>query len=265
MDRPEEIEIRGLLFGGIIVTLVLAISIIVFFVLYQRKLLGQQMNLQKLESDYQRQFLAASIDAQEKERARIARDLHDDVGSSLSTAKLFVNQLQLVPNEAEKQNLETVKALLSSTLQKVRSISHDLMPAELEKFGLVEALQNLVYLVSDAAHLPIDFQAQVPSDLPFSHELAIYRIVQELLTNTLKHAQASHLTIWLRQEGHRLVLTTHDNGRGFHWPAVQTSPGSGVGLRSIEARVSMLGGQMQIESSPENGTRVAIVITPYSA
>lgn len=261
MDKPSEIEFKSLLFGGILIMLLLAITLIVFFIIYQKKILAQQIYLQQIQNDYQRKLLTSSIEAQEKERERIARDLHDEIGSALSTAKLFVSQLQINEPDLEKRQLTSqVKDILVNTLQEVRNISHDLMPDVLKKFGLVEALQNLTDVFAEASGLKVNFQMDAKPALPYQHELALYRIVQELTHNALKHAKATQLAMRLWQEENLLKLSVEDNGQGFDWQAMKTSREAGIGLKSIEARVSMLEGKLYVDTFPSQGARIYIDI-----
>lgn len=261
MDTPTELELRSLLFGGILVMLLLAITLIVFFVLYQKKYIAQQMYLLQIQSDHQRKLLTSSIEAQEKERERIARDLHDEIGSALSTAKLFVGQLQTGEPDSETRQLTgQVRDILTSTLQEVRNISHDLMPDVLRKFGLAEALQHLMDVVAEASSLEVHFQRKVQPQLPYQHELALYRIVQELTHNALRHAGATRLLLRLWQEEHVLHVSVEDNGRGFSWQSLHASKEAGIGLKSIEARVSMVAGTLHVDTAPGRGTRIRISI-----
>lgn len=261
MDTPTELELRSLLFGGILVMLLLAITLIVFFVLYQKKYIAQQMYLLQIQSDHQRKLLISSIEAQEKERERIARDLHDEIGSALSTAKLFIGQLQTYEPDPERKQLSgQVRDILTSTLQEVRNITHDLMPDVLRKFGLAEALQHLLDVVAEASSLEVHFGREVTPQLPYQHELALYRIVQELTHNTLRHAGATRLLLRLWQEEHVLHVSVEDNGRGFAWQSLHTSKEAGIGLKSIEARVSMMAGTLHVASAPDQGTRIRVSI-----
>ncbi|RZK30166.1 MAG: hypothetical protein EOO61_19630, partial [Hymenobacter sp.] len=156
MDRPEELDLKLMIFGGILLILLLSASVIFFLLAYQKRLLAQQVRLQEVQTDYQRQLLASSIHAEEQERARIGHDLHDGIGSSLSTIKLLINQIQWHDEESHRI-VGTVKEIISDTIQDVRSISHNLHPSVLSKFGLSEAIQNLVITVSEASGMEIRY------------------------------------------------------------------------------------------------------------
>jgi signal transduction histidine kinase len=254
MDTPKELEMKYMLFSGIMVILLLAISVIIFFIVYQKRLLAQQIRLQSVQHEYQRDLLTSSIAAQEKERVRIGHDLHDEIGSSLSTAKLLVNQLHHTDPEKE-QIVNSVNEILSHTIQNLKNISLNLYPSVLTKFGLVEGLQYLVSVLSQASPLTFTLDADEITGLELPQELALYRIVQELVNNAIKHSGASDMKITLKQTAHYIQLGVRDNGCGFD---VQEPGKAGIGLKSIEARKEMLKADMQIQSVPGEGTYIII-------
>jgi signal transduction histidine kinase len=259
MPDPKEIELKELIFGGVFIMLLLATAIVVFFVVYQKRLLAQQLRLQQIQNDYQLQLLTSSIDAQEKERVRIGHDLHDEIGSSLSAIKMMVNQIQWHDDESSHIVLG-MKHVLTNTIQDVRNISMNLYPSVLAKFGLVDALQNLATVLSNASNLSVDLATDESFDLPYEKQLAIYRIVQELSNNALKHAQATELNIELKQTNGQLLLVVKDNGCGYDPSAFKAIKQSGIGLKSIEARTAILQANMQIISSKNLGTQIEINI-----
>ncbi|WP_177318696.1 sensor histidine kinase [Chitinophaga sancti] len=245
---------KYMLFCGILVILFLAISVIIFFIVYQKRLLAQQIRLQSVQHEYQRELLTSSIAAQEKERVRIGHDLHDEIGSSLSTAKLLVNQLNHTDPEKE-QLVNSVKEILSHTIQNLKNISLNLYPSVLTKFGLVEGLQYLVSVLSQASPLTFTFDADEISGLELQQELALYRIVQELVNNAIKHSGASDVHLELRQTARFIQLSVRDNGCGFD---PREAGKGGIGLKSIEARKEMLKAEMQIQSVPGEGTCIIV-------
>ena len=262
MDSPPELAFGQLLIGGISFMLLSAIALVVFVVTYQKRLLQQQLRLRAAEAEYQQQLLAAVIDAQERERERIGRDLHDGIGSTLATAKLLVGRLGSTPAPAEAASLTgRVKEILGNAVHDVRGLSHSLYPAVLDRFGLAEALQHLADVSTDTGALPVELDIDYPQSLPLSQELALYRICQELIHNAQKHARgATQLTMRLHQAGPRLSLAVTDNGCGFDVASLaQTRPASGgAGLRSIEVRVRMLHARFNQQSAPGQGTRTLI-------
>ncbi|MBC5774672.1 sensor histidine kinase [Pontibacter sp. KCTC 32443] len=249
------------------VLLALAIAIIGFVFKYQRRMLEHQENLRQLQEAKQRQLLDATLQAQESERRRVARDLHDEVGVMLALVKLNVHQLT-----AQTENIERghqTKNLLEEVITSVRHISHDLMPASLEKAGLSRALEGLKNFVPAVSGLQLYFTSNDPEKrLSPRTELFLYRVVQELLNNTLKHARASNIKIDLNFEVEQLQVNYEDDGIGFdHEPSSEPGnddkQGKGLGLMNIQARVELLDGTLDYTSAPAKGTK-AFISVPIS-
>jgi len=259
MPEPQEADLKELIFGSVFVMLLLAISIIIFFVIYQRRLLAEQLRLQDLEGDYQKQLLASSIDVQEKERIRIGQDLHDEIGSSLSAIKMLANQ---IPQRDEESNylVSGITQGLSNTIQDVRNISNNLFPSVLSKFGLADALQYLVTILSTGSAVTIDLHTDHAFTLSFENELAIYRIIQELVNNSLKHANAKKLAISLNQLENRLLLLVKDDGCGLDTDSIENLKQAGIGMKSIQTRIAILNAEMKIISEKDKGTTTEISI-----
>ncbi|MFD2720693.1 sensor histidine kinase [Hymenobacter monticola] len=259
MDAPAEVTFLPLLLGGIGLLLLLAGGFVWFVVTYQRRLFQQQLQQRGTEAAHQNALLAAIITAQEAERERIGRDLHDDVASSIAMAKMLVDRLAADPPDADMPALlGLAREVLGSAVQEVRTVSHSLYPAMLARVGLVHALQHLADLSRRAETLRVEFEAHYPHPLPLVQELALYRICQELIYNSLKHAQgATLLAIRLWQHEAHLALTVDDNGCGFEAPGPPAET-AGVGLRSIAVRVEMLNARLVQHSAPGHGTQTRI-------
>lgn len=262
MAAPAEITFSWLLFSAVLLMLLLGAGLVVFLVIYQRRLLQQQQRLRATEAAYQQQLLAATIEAQEHERARIGRELHDGIGTTIATAKLLVHRLVQNRPDAEADTaelLDMVADILGTAVQDTRRISHNLYPAVLTHFGLAEALRHLVAVSDEASQLHVQLVLEYPAPLPLPQELALYRICQELVNNALKHARgARHLRLSLQQQPAQLLLTVADDGCGFDRAAL---PSGGAGLRSIDTRVRMLGGQLLHEPAPAgDGTCIRIEV-----
>ncbi len=242
--------------------LLLALALVAFFLIYQKKLISQQLTLQTIQSAYQKELFVAAIQAEERERERIGNDLHDEIGSSLSAAKALMSQLgdSATATDKEKEAVTLIKNILSNSLQDIRNISQNLHPAVLARFGLTEALHNLGFLCSDSFANGMEVRVELDVVLPHAHELALYRIVQELVNNALKHAHASQVNVLLMQLPNRLVLTVTDDGCGFDYAHVQQSNKVGLGLKSLAARVSLLDASLHLESVPGQGTGVRVEV-----
>ena len=236
-------------------------GVIIFFVIYyQKRMLQNKMEQQAQEGEYQKELLKTTIESQEVERKRIASELHDGVGALLSAARLNLNFLKTSKEDQDaKEAVVEMKEMIDETIDTVRRISKDLLPASLEKFGLEEAIKEFCEKVS-TKNTQVTFQ-EVSGEflLIKENELPIYRLVQEIVNNAIKHANAS--TIGIRLDlGSSLNLSIHDDGVGFDVEEIRNDITKGVGLYNIENRVHMLGGVVTLESKIGVGTSYKIVI-----
>ena len=202
------------------------------------------------------------MDGQEKERRRIAQELHDRLGSMLSMVKIHFKSVedQIVNlKESNKKQYEKANQLLDGACEEVRKISHDLISSVLYKFGLPVAIENLVDSIQESGQLEIEFIKSGLEDERYKYEteINIYRILQELISNVLKHSKASEMIVQLIQRNNNLRIQVEDNGVGFD-PSNTVS--DGIGLQGIRARVDQLEAEMNIDSNPGSGTLINIDI-----
>ena len=220
----------------------------------------QQLNKQQNEMFN----LAATM--QEKERKRIAEDIHDGLGSVLSAAKLKLSALKdnnANLTEEQKEKYLSTLSLLDEASTELRSISHNIMPAALSKLGLIAAFENVTEKISSHSPVKIQFEAHdFDSRLEESIEMSIYRIVLELLNNTVKHAKATNAVVQLIKYPDFINITVEDNGKGFEYEKAVIDK-KGIGLGNIESRVNYLKGKMDVESSLGKGT-ITIIDIPYN-
>lgn len=247
------------------VLLVLAIGIIVFVFAYQRRMLQHQEHLRELQELRQRQMLEAALEAQEEERRRVARDLHDEVGGMLALIRLNIGQVErkCAENEAAAETAHRSKELLDEAIQSVRRISHDLLPVVLDKMGLVQAINSLAHSVPPDSGLEVRFTHNLEKlRLEARQELLLFRILQELLNNTLKYAEATLITINLHREDDKLTLRYTDNGKGFNYDATLDAGGvsGGLGLKNMQSRVDLLNGAINFFSRVGAGIKAEIVV-----
>ncbi|WP_201980586.1 sensor histidine kinase [Hymenobacter rubidus] len=264
MDAPTEVSFGQLLLAAIGLMLLIGGAVVVLLVTYQKRLLQQQLHLRAAEAGHQEQLLLAVIEAQEVERERIGRDLHDDVGSTVAMARMLVDRLGgTIGGDDAATLLDLAREVLGTAVDEIRSVSHSLYPALLARAGLLKALEYLAEVTRRSGSLAVVLDLHYPHPLGLAQELALYRICQELVHNTIKHARgASQLRIELHQSGPRLSLTVTDNGCGFS-PGPAAANGvpavhAGVGLRSIGVRVDMLRARLEQQSAPNQGTRTRI-------
>jgi signal transduction histidine kinase len=204
--------------------------------------------------------LNSMLAGQETERKRLAREIHDGIGPQLSTIKMKLagiqSDLQNLPEEIKNQFTKSY-GLIDEVADDLRSISHNLLPKVLIDFGLQEALESLIDKIHGTKNIKIYFIASLPEKrLHHSFELGIYRICQELINNTLKHANARKITLQLIQVDKLMRLTYEDDGLGF----VRSRKNQGLGLMNIESRVKAFGGELNIDSHPGKGMTTTIEI-----
>ncbi|TDN39147.1 sensor histidine kinase [Hymenobacter sp. UV11] len=261
MAKPEDVEFIHLLYIGILTMLVLAIAVVVFVVVHQRNAHALQVQLRQQELDYQASMVQAMVGSQESERERIARDLHDEIGASLSAARLFVNQIQYEVQSPHLADMSRqASQILGDTLQSVRHIVQNISPTLLEKFGFCRAVAvQAERLIATGLHVELEVDEAVEY-LSATAQLALYRIVQELLVNSSKHARARRLVLHLRVNAAALTLTATDDGCGFTPNLTNTAAATGMGLAGMQARAQLLGGQLTITSSPGCGTCVTLLV-----
>jgi two-component system, NarL family, sensor histidine kinase UhpB len=198
------------------------------------------------------------IQAQEQERQRIARELHDETSQVLTSLLISLTLLEeSVETQEARERIADTRALAHSTLRAIRNLSIDLRPSALDDLGLLPALRWYVKEYQKKCAIEVEFQATgFKERLPAEMETALYRIVQECLTNTAKHANASKVTITLKEEKNRVYARITDDGQGFDYGALLKTPGQerGLGLTGMSERAVLLDGILNIHASPEQGT-----------
>lgn len=257
VETSDQTVLEALLIG-MTGMFVLALTVVVFFIVYQRRLLSQQKKHQQIVAAYQKELLRAVINGQENERSRLAKDLHDEIGAMLTTIKLYASQIdQVGPGETLREIKEKTTGMLDETIQNTRRITHDLSPVILKKFGFADALGSICKKLNESGKIEVNLTQTEIERLPYEKELALYRISQELINNTLKHAEASQITISLRAMQDHLQMIYEDNGIGFRVEDVRQI--SGLGLKNIESRLNLVEGK--VSYLPANkGVKIKIEI-----
>ena len=206
--------------------------------------------------DIQRQNAEAQITALEKDRARIATDLHDDLAPMLVAVKMRINSLDL-ETDTDKNHLVKTNETIDDIAKRMRSISFDLMPSTLQHKGLVTAIKEFINYIGRQKDLSIQFTCNQKLPLNEYESIHVYRIVQEIIHNTIKHAQASELVIVLTKDKRELILATKDNGIGFDYEQI-IEHGKGLGLRSLLNRAHLLKAECTVDSEINKGTAINI-------
>ena len=202
--------------------------------------------------------LEAEIKLLEKERSRIAADLHDDLGPVLSSIKFSVGSLDVF-SETDTRTINRLYSHIDSLMYRMREISADMVPPTLSRKGLVPAIEEFISNLPQTVTMSTLFEHVNVPGLPVNRSIHLYRIVQEIVHNTIKHANATVLLLELRISGNQLVLLSKDNGAGFDY-SLQSSKNHGLGLRNLNSRAELLRGKLSVESSPGKGTTYIIEI-----
>jgi two-component system NarL family sensor kinase len=248
---PNQPGITTVLFFGTVGMLVLAIGLVVFIVFHQRRVIRYQMQLQRMDDEQQKILLNASIRWQEEERQRIAADLHDDAGPLLATARLYLNE-NLVHQDinTQLQSIYNAKQIIDDTIQLIRNISHSLMPPTLKNFGLESAINDLFQKISGSGSMNAssrfhDYRQRLRPE----QELLIFRVVQELVNNILKHSNASFIHLTQNYNENKFYLRLHHDGRGITQADFERMNKSslGLGLKNIQSRVKVLQAEINFE------------------
>ncbi len=238
---------------GVIITLIVIFSLLIFIVavvvLYQRKLREKQQSL-----------FQSVIDAEEKERTRIAKDLHDSLGASLSAVKLYFEGLKPSIPDQEKSTL--VYDMLADACNEVRAISHQMMPQVLLREGLFVATRQFCTPFMNLPQLKFELNILGPESRPNNPttELMIYRVLQELINNSLKHSKATEIIVQLIQSKNELILSVEDNGIGGDIKINESS--NGLGISNLVSMVKYLNGQITFDNV-ENSGLTALVRIPF--
>jgi two-component system, NarL family, sensor histidine kinase DevS len=199
------------------------------------------------------------VSAQELERQRLARELHDETGQALTSILLGLKGVEDAKSSTEASAAASeLRQLVVSTLQDVRRLAVELRPKALDDFGLVSALERLAETFREQTGIQVDLEPRLGEDrLPPDVETTLYRITQEALTNVVKHAQAKRVSIVLTRRNRSISAVIEDDGRGF---GMDETGGNGLGLLGMRERIALLGGRLSIESSPGSGTTLSIEV-----
>ena len=228
----------------------------------KKVILSISRNLLK-RKEMERKVLSAIIQTEEKERERFAKDMHDGIGPLLSTVKLYVNELgtsELDENE-RKTFVEQVNKMLDDAVNSIREISNNLMPRVIHEYGLVKALETFTKKVNQTGKIQVDFNTVgIDSSIDKNVQLILFRVISELLTNTIKHAHAKNAYIQLQKSGEKILLEFSDNGIGFNSKQVMENKNTGIGLKSIVSRIKSINGSCEIHSEPGKGFKIIIEI-----
>jgi two-component system NarL family sensor kinase len=242
---------NSVMFLGTLGMLALAMGIVIFVIFHQRRIIRYNTQLKKLEEEKQQILLNASIRFQEEERNRIAADLHDDAGPLLATARLYLNENLVNQERAQQlQSIYSAKQIIDDAILLIRNISHSLMPPTLKNFGLESATNDLFQKISGSGSLNAsarfhDYRTRLKVD----QELLVFRIIQELVNNIIKHSNAGFIHLTQNNSSSNMYFRLHHDGTGIVQDEFEKLNHSalGLGLKNIASRVKVLKGRIFFE------------------
>ena len=257
LDSKNEL-IEGLLSSW---TAVIISVIMLFGLIYIKRIFNLQRRIEDLRRDNESRVLSAIIKTEEDERQKFAKELHDGLGPLLSSIKMAVSALSKSKNiNSEKDIIDNTEKLIDESIIAIKEISNNLSPHILNNFGLFKAVNSFVGRIPSANRPKITIHGNIENKrFEYNIEVVMYRVICELITNTIKHASATLINIDLYDEHKELVLEYHDNGKGFE-VSETLSMQKGMGYANIQSRIKSLNGVFQIFSSLNEGVNITIKV-----
>jgi signal transduction histidine kinase len=233
----------------------------IFYFYYQNLLLKQKNKLKDIDTKLQYKIISATLDGQDEERNKISGILHDNVSAILSSVGLHLSAFESTLTKEQVQELKKTRSLLKEAHDKVRDLSHELVPPLLVKLGLQYALKDLCEKNSNSL-INFIFFSTLPREKRYNtdFETKMYFIVSELLNNVIKHSKASESVLTIEEQGNQLHITIEDNGKGFN--VENASKTNGFGITQIRARIKNMHGDIKIKSKLKEGSTITIKVSP---
>jgi signal transduction histidine kinase len=235
------------------------ISLIIFVgVFYIRKIFNLQERIDRIRKDNESRVFSAIIKTEERERKTFAKELHDGLGPILSSIKMGLSAInQAEQQEQNKKILSKTTIAIDEAIITIKEISNRLSPHILTNFGLEKAVQNFINTIS-YAQITIDFKSEIGKErYEFTVETVLYRVICELLANTIQHAEAEKVSVLIQKKDEHIVVSYTDNGKGFETQYKKTH---GMGLSNIYSRIQSIHGSITIETAPGNGFSAYICV-----
>lgn len=256
--KEKQVFIKNIVIVSVIILALMLVILGTLF--YRKKQVEQKAKLDASVAHEKELRTKAILEAEEKERRRIAQDLHDGVGQLLSAAKMNLSNLDSkiqINNEEQRTAMQNAISLVDDSVKEVRTVSHNMMPNTLIKLGLASAIREFITKLGNAPTLKVDLEiVGLDTRLDNQVETVLYRVIQEIINNIIKHAKASQISMQLVRHETELNVMVEDNGVGFDITKLETS--DGIGLKGIQTRIELLGGAVHFDSALGRGTTVII-------
>ncbi|WP_027392731.1 sensor histidine kinase [Aquimarina latercula] len=254
----EDSQIIVVILIAIMVLLLMAVSLVLFFFFSRKKIVAAELEKANMAISYQRDLIHGTIETQEEERKRIAQDLHDAISAKLNVVSLSTNVLidGKLNKEEQEQTLQHILSVTTKTLESSRRLAHNLLPPILENFGLQAAIEELCDEFISSKKLKVNYTVVYHDFFSKNNELHIFRIIQELLNNSVRHGEAANVVLNINEDDKELIIEYSDDGKGFDIQSININ--KGIGLKNIESRVEILNGILSYQSEIGNGAMFTI-------
>lgn len=258
----NEADIVALIVISSLIFLALSICIIVFVLVYQRKRLEYKKEKQTLKATYEQEILRSQIEIQNQTLKYVGEELHDNIQQMLLVVKLYLSMLERDLHTPEtQQQAQEITELVNQTMSELRAMSKSLDSDAVKDFGLEQSLSYELQRIRKSRRYETELSITGERySLGYQQEIVLFRVVQEIVSNALKHAGAKYLSVWLDYQPQQFRLTVTDNGKGFDYEQVaqQNIDSVGAGLRNIRRRTELIGGTCTYQTAPNQGTKVII-------
>jgi len=238
-----------------LISLILVMLVVIVMGYYRSAKVKQLAEKRRLQQEAERQLLDTVIETEYKERRRFAEDLHDGLGVLLSALRLYLNEINNAPDAEKRMSIiASSNNMLDEAIENARNISNNIMPASIKSDGLEYALRAFCDKINASGKISIKVNSTNFSQrLSNTDEISLYRVLTEMINNTLKHAEATEINISLLKKADKLFVTYRDNGKGFDFEEVISSSNKGMGLDNTISRINSIGGKCTIKSKPGEG------------
>lgn len=249
MEESATIDLVSTLIPFTLIVFVIAIGVVFLSQQFQKSILKQRLEKEELKINHQKKLLQVTIQVQESEQKKIAENIHDELGASLSISRMLLKQLE-DQKGGDEERVKEVREIIETTLASARRISHELMPLQISELGLKKALSSFAAKAEKVGNTIINIAITPdPLVLPYEIEIGLYRIYKELINNSLKHANASQIDITIYKENNFLFCQYADDGIGIKDKHLL----NGIGLQNLESRILSFNGTIEYGNNEDEG------------
>lgn len=255
----------GLIVASTFFLLLVAVGIVALVLVYRRKQAEYIHEQKEMKTAFEKELLEAQLQMQEQTLKNVAQEIHDNIGGTLSLAKLHLNSIHPDRQAVATEKISASAELVTKAITELRGLSKSLHPEAVLSAGLTKAIETELKLIQKTALFQTAFTVEgEPLAVDAQKELILFRTVQEALNNAIKHSGASLIQVMLHYHPQGLQLTVQDNGKGFNTEAEEKSPDRGSGLRNMQARTKLIGGTLVMESA-NPGSKISVSLPIIAA